>query len=173
MYEGLGYAYVDTPWVVGEQAVAATLPPARSGFTVGHPTLAIGCLVGSAEQGFLQMMLDGTLRPGRYCSAGPCFRDEEVVDELHAYSFFKLELLSYGSPSPQEVTAMVQDASWVHASLFNACCTVERTADGCDLTYGGVEVGSYGQRSVGQHAWAYGTGLALPRAFKATRGLPK
>ncbi len=48
--------------------------------------------MGSAEQGFVQLMLDGKLPLGSHMAAGPCFRDDEV-DDLHQKTFFKVELI--------------------------------------------------------------------------------
>jgi hypothetical protein len=39
----------------------------------------------------------------------------------------------------------------------------EATPEGIDLVLNGIEVGSYGVRTVGNRTWTYGTGLALPR----------
>lgn len=167
-YEREGYKYVETPWYVGDEAVAATLPEGKKGFDLGHPTLKLGKLVGSAEQGFLQMMLDGTLKPGFYQSAGPCFRDEQALDAQHHYSFFKLELINYLDPKEEFAFArvMAHHADMVMWRLFDKEHEVKcvPTDAGYDLEINGVEVGSYGYREHAGHRWVYGTGLALPRA---------
>jgi hypothetical protein len=131
-------------------------------------------LVGSAEQGFIQLMLDGKIQPGSYCSAGPCFRDEPVVDELHRHCFFKLELIKIydAKEVPQLLDAwkmayMVRDT---HVDLYwlskksQERLRVVKTEQGYDLELAGIEVGSYGLRDHAGHRWLYGTGLALPRA---------
>ncbi len=173
-YEREGYKYVDTPWIVGAAAVEATLPPNRHGFDLTTPDFVAGKLVGSAEQGFLQMMLDGTLKPGRYQSAGPCFRDEPVLDAHHQYAFFKLELIEYLGPRDLPITDgsaryMAHQADLVMWKLFDKEHEVKcvATESGYDLEIRGVEVGSYGAREAGGHRWVYGTGLALPRATLA------
>lgn len=41
------------------------------------------------------------------------------------------------------------------------------TPQGIDLLINGVEVGSYGIRTLGGFSWIYGTGVALPRYTQA------
>lgn len=55
-YKTYDYEYIEVPWVISEEALRVTLPSDR----VGHRTQD-GPLVGSAEQGFVQMYLDGEL----------------------------------------------------------------------------------------------------------------
>ncbi len=168
-YERQGYVYIDTPWFVRPEIIEATLPIDRSGFTLGHPTLMPGSLVGSAEQGFLQMMVDNQIKPGYYCSAGPCFRDEPIVDELHLYNFFKLELIVIASlnvilPSARRIA---HDAQQAIEDVCGVGCKLITTEDGFDFEINGIEVGSYGTRQYLNYHWVYGTGLALPRTILA------
>lgn len=173
-YSTRGYKYVDTPWMVSGNALTVTLPPGRHGFAVSHPEREprSNNLVGSAEQGFIQLMLNGEIEPGSWCSAGPCFRDEPEVDEMHRLSFFKVELIKICSPTETvdliDVWKMAQLAAQVHSDVFFATNSrdfyIRRTDVGYDLELKGVEVGSYGTREHAGHRWLYGTGLALPRA---------
>ena len=114
------------------------------------------------------MMLDETLRPGCYCSAGPCFRDEPTLDKHHRYAFFKLELIHYGD-NLMSARRMAHEADLVMWNLFGEEHVVKcvETAEGYDLEVNGIEVGSYGRREHKGHKWIYGTGLALPRATSA------
>ncbi len=176
LYSSGGYKYVDTPWYVTSKTLTATLPRERQGFSMWHPELPHDkYLVGSAEQGFLQLMLDGKIEPGSYSSAGPCFRDEPVVDELHRYSFFKLELIKIYKPTevPEllDVWKLANFAKRTHEDLYYVFSDKSRqqlrvikTEQGYDLELAGVAVGSYGRREHAGHRWLYGTGLALPRA---------
>jgi seryl-tRNA synthetase len=175
LYAPKGYKYVDTPWYVTSKTLTVTLPRERQGFSMRYPELPHDkYLVGSAEQGFLQLMLDGKIQPGSYSSAGPCFRDEPVEDELHRYSFFKLELIKIYQPDevpePIDVWKMAHMAKDVHADLYGLVeksrqqLRVVKTEQGYDLELASVEVGSYGLREHAGHRWLYGTGLALPRA---------
>lgn len=175
LYTSKGYKYVDTPWYVSSDALLVTLPSDRSGFSIWHPEIPHDkFLVGSAEQGFIQLMMDGKIQSGSYCSVGPCFRDEPEVDELHRYSFFKLELIKIYATTevPQLLDAwkMVHVAKEIHTELYwlskrnQEQLRMVKTEQGYDLELAGVEIGSYGLREHAGHRWLYGTGLALPRA---------
>jgi hypothetical protein len=87
-YKALGYKYIEVPWLVRNEVTEVTRHEGAENF--GVPA---GDLVGSAEQSFIQMMMDGQLPPGRYCTISPCFRDEPVLDDLHQKHFMKLELI--------------------------------------------------------------------------------
>lgn len=164
-YRASGYAYVEVPWIVSKEAVEVTLPPGREGMHCCD-----GALVGSAEQSFIQLMLDGKLKPGRYVAASPCFRDDEV-DALHQRTFFKVELIEF-SAGPIErwgdaVQRMAEDAQSfmrnVAARRAAHDTEIVPTAQGLDIELRGIELGSYGYRSHRGFHWVYGTGVAEPR----------
>jgi hypothetical protein len=114
------------------------------------------------------MMLDGKLQGGFYVTAGPCFRDEPIIDEQHQYAFFKVELIKIYNvnevPSElQHIQKLVHDAGQVVYELYGSRANVVKTPEGYDLEVNGIEIGSYGFREYKEHRWVYGTGLALPR----------
>jgi len=151
-YEKLGYKYVDTPWVVHQHIKAVTFPGTLEKCHGGY-------LVGSAEQGFIDLMVNRKIKPGKYVSAGPCFRFDDVVKSVHHHPyFFKVELCEYGTI---DFSHVLYDA---HAFLGG---TEVNTLDGIDLELGGLEIGSYGYRVYSGFEWAYGTGLAEPRYSEA------
>lgn len=163
-YVGRGYHYLEVPWIVSDAAMAVTLPP-------GHEATRCqdGALVGSAEQSFIHLMLEGRLAPGRYVAATPCFRDDQV-DEWHRRYFFKVELIDFDTrPFPEPDVAARAMAG--EAELFflarGAECKVVSTADGYDCELMGVELGSYGYRNYLDYHWIYGTGYAEPRFTQA------
>jgi hypothetical protein len=175
-YRALGYKSIETPWLVSEAAVQATLPTdSRSlgvfRFDEEEKQTPFGSLVASGEQGFIQMMMDGKLQPGRYQTTTPCFRDEKSYNTLTRFSFLKVELIWY----------MPDDSRLAYETVLNNAvnCFFEisdledfeavPTEDGYDLTYKGIELGSYGVRQMDSHIWVYGTGLAEPRFSTATR----
>ena len=172
-YEKLGYSYVDTPWTVSEKAIRATLPTDRHGFSLISPLINGGRLVGSAEQGFIQLMIDQAIRPGRYVTAGPCFRDEPVVDDHHQYSFFKVELINLNYRvcgfNDDHVLGMARHAMDVVNHLYGRLPELKSTSEGYDLVVDEVEIGSYGIRTFAGFEWVYGTGLALPRTPQAMK----
>jgi hypothetical protein len=169
LYKALGYRNIETPWIVTEEAVKTTLPKECRPFTtVG------GALVGSAEQGFIDLMLDGFLEPGRYQSTTPCFRDEQPLTELTRQYFMKLELIHY-MPTDQraDYERMLNQALGCFFEI-SECDTFEArdTSEGIDIFLNGIEIGSYGVRTVDNHTWIYGTGLAEPRFSIASRLRP-
>jgi seryl-tRNA synthetase len=107
-----GYQYIDTPYWVSREAIDSTLP-SFMGDDVNRFKVegTEHHLVGSAEQSFYQMMLDGELEKGKYCSITPCFRDEPVLDRYHHQHFMKLELIEVEPDSPS-FDQMVRDAMW-------------------------------------------------------------
>lgn len=160
------YRYVEAPWIVPKSVIEVTLPPGRSGIHCED-----GALVGSAEQSFIHMMLEGELEVGRYMAATPCFRDEVPEDELHLRRFFKVELIEVlPGPTGHEarVQAMAQDALSFFAGTYDALASViVPTEQGLDIELHGVELGSYGYREHRGHHWIYGTGIAEPRFSQA------
>ena len=160
-YKALGYTNIDTPWLVTPQAITATLPPnsmlVQSNF---------GCLVGSGEQGFIQMMIDGTLLPGKYQTSTPCFREEKEYNDFTRRSFFKTELIWYKPDTDLKTAydAVLNNALSCFFEISNAeTLNCVQTSEGFDICCNEVEIGSYGVRKWGDHIWVYGTGLAEPR----------
>jgi seryl-tRNA synthetase len=166
LYQNLGYKYVEAPWVVSPEATRATIPEGLSACGMQYDGQSKGDLVGSAEQGFAQLMIDGAIGPGRWVAAGPCFR-WEAFDTTHQMTFFKVELIEIARKPLLE--DMITDASRVLYKLTGHYPEMVKTPEGYDLEVNGVEVGSYGLRSFKDVTWAYGTGLALPRTTNAVR----
>lgn len=170
-YQGMGYKLVEVPWIVSRNVAELTTPKHTCNLLVYKdvgPTIAdkelTGALVGSAEQGLLHIydqLTDGQ----RYVSVSPCFRVEQThTPGLIQDQFFKVELFVKNPAHPEPTIRELL----VHAKMLMG--TWERkllevpTEEGYDLQINGIEVGSYGVRSVpGTGAWAYGTGIALPR----------
>jgi hypothetical protein len=165
-YRAVGYKNIDVPWMASFKAVMATMPPGRSVFQT-----PAGCLVGSGEQGFIDLILKGELQPGRYQCTTPCFRDEPEYNELTRISFFKTELIWY---MPEDARAAFEEILNTALACFfevSDATTFEgvQTDEGMDIYFNGIELGSYGVRKMDSHIWAYGTGLAEPRFSIAMR----
>ena len=162
------YGYVDTPtqWLVGEAAYRATLPPDHKGLEWQSPVG--GYHVGSAEQGFMQLIADGMPIPKRAQSTSPCYRGEPAYDELHWPYFYKLELYN-ADVSDASLAEMITCARGLFTQLgipTRIIQTGERAYD-IETATTHIELGSYGVRAFQGHEWLYGTGLALPRAMQA------
>ena len=169
-YKTIDYSYIEVPWFCQSEALNTTLPPGKHGMMAWHPTITPGYLVGSAEQSFIQMMLDDKLNKGKYCAATPCFRDD-TIDELHSLSFFKVELIEI-NPKDKNIDSILTDAKInmegiLYRNFLPLTISIKETAAGKDLYYNDIEVGSYGYREYKGYSWIYGTGLALPRFSQA------
>lgn len=166
-YKDFGYQDLPQPWTASKRAMEATLPPGVEATTLHGEEL----LVGSAEQAFIDRMLDGTLEPGKWMTTTPCFRREAQYDDLHLPYFMKLELIHYMPEKPEfslvNMMAVVQGSLQrrlnCHPLAHELQLTREKTDIGWDLLLRGQEIGSYGYRVFESHYWVYGTGLAEPR----------
>lgn len=153
-YTQRGYTYQEVPWVVSSEATNVTLPHNRISTKVPY-----GDLVGSAEQGFIELLRRGhTLT--KHCAITPCFRDEPDYDELHHAYFMKCELFD-AQATPKRLQRMIDDA----VAYFSKYVPVEviPTDIGYDIMASGIELGSYGFRQYKDIRFIYGTGCALPR----------
>jgi hypothetical protein len=164
-YEKRGYENVKTGWIVSNEAILVTLPPERR-----MQRALDGSLVASGEQGFIQMMMDGTMKVGRYQTATPCFRDEPAYSETTLPWFFKVELIDYlGTLESARAIAhkrscdVLHDAFQCMEDLAEENFEVVMTPEGFDIMCNGIELGSYGYRTWENHLWVYGTGIAEPR----------
>ena len=161
-YTGVGYTYIDTPWMQPLADIKITCPDTDGIFKVGPKH----GLVGSAEQSFIAMSLAG-LQKGRYISTGPCFRNELVFDNIHLPTFMKTEIfITDFDDEEQAFQQMMYNAHYCLVSVLgcdDAIMDAEITDDGIDILVNGIEVGSYGIREHKHIRWIYGTGLAEPR----------
>jgi seryl-tRNA synthetase len=159
-YENHDFSYIEVPWIVSSEATQVTFPKGAGIFS----GLA-GDLVGSGEQAFIQLTLDGQLPPGKYCTLTPCFRDEQVIDRLHRQYFAKVELIDLTpSQDAQRMIDLVQKFARTHASWLFGLSIEQQTTTEYDLITGDrIEIGSYGSRTYKGLSWTYGTGCAEPR----------
>ncbi|NTF17946.1 hypothetical protein G6L37_05985 [Agrobacterium rubi] len=167
-YKSVGFTELGVDWHVPRSVHNITCNDAERMFNLKD----YGTLVGSAEQAFIGMQLDGRLPPGRYVALTPCFRDEGAGrDDLHALYFAKVELYSTLPDLDGEREALELMAYAFMSTQFEGAQAPLRsvlTDDGVDLELGGIEVGSYSSRSFGGISWTCGTGLAEPRFSMAS-----
>jgi hypothetical protein len=162
-YTECGYQYIEVPWIISLDSLLVTRPMGARIFS----TFA-GELVASGEQSFIEIRKE--LKPGKYQCVTPCFRDEQVHDDLHKQYFLKNELIWVpepgGWPYDHLVDRVIGDAfrffkkygstKIIDNPLPNAFCNK-------DILINEIEVGSYGFRAHDDFAWVYGTGCAEPR----------
>ena len=169
-YQGCGYTYVEVPWYVTREIMDITRPkyvPEDMDYYIPKNDK---CLVASAEQSFLYLIVKGILQPGKYVGVTPCYRFEPI-NQLHRKVFMKVELIEFGGVNDivrKNMDDMVFDAMSFFADKLNGTITkVEKTPEnslvGLDLEYSMEELGSYGIRQHRNMMWVYGTGCAEPR----------
>lgn len=159
------FRFIDVPWLVSEKAIRSTFQGKI------HEAFPGQFAVGSAEQSFAQLLLDGVLDPTeQYVALSPCFRDEPVLDALHKPHFMKVELIQPWHGKLDQPYFLARDAAYWFNKLAERfsyrrkpTIDVVQTAEGYDVTADGIEVGSYGIRDFEGHVWVYGTALAEPR----------
>lgn len=156
-YNHNGYQVMDVPWIVSNEVTRVTLPTDRQAIST-----KLGDLVGSGEQGFIDLMMKNMLPLGAYQTITPCFRDEPKLSTLTRNYFWKLELIIHYIDQCS-VWPMI-DLAYEYFSKWIKCEVIE-THEGFDIVTidGNVELGSYGRRTWQQHKWVFGTGLAEPR----------
>jgi len=161
-YQVFGYQDIEVPWMASGTAIGATIPNNKNAvFIPSHSKF----LVGSAETGFIEMMLDNALRPGKYQSISPCFRDDEL-DKYHMPYFMKNELIIVEPDDAKaELEGMIENAFNFFAMFLekSQMKLAENEPGVIDIMAAGVELGSYGIRSFKGFQWIFGTGCALPR----------
>lgn len=171
-YERKGYKYVNLPWVASLDAINNTKPKNKKDFHLYDDEF----LVGSGEQSFTQLLINGKIDEGKYCGITPCFRDDEI-DMTHNKCFMKLELIKIFDADMKNVegqTSDVQEDAMEFFVLNGEGVEFERkTINQWEPDYQvdiltkntQIELGSYGFRSLKgtKWQWIYGTGLAEPR----------
>lgn len=158
-YQNTGFEYIDVDWTAPLNIVRITTPQRCRLYKLNNET----SLVGSAEQSFLDLIINKKLKPSRYVAASPCFRDDEN-DDLHSNYFFKVELIDFENPTMQSLQEIIQTCK----EFFELYLPVEviqteiNNWDIVDAKYG-IELGSYGIREYETVRWIYATGVAEPR----------
>lgn len=188
-YKAQGYTSINVPWMVRTSISNITLPNEDNAFMVTTTNGQYKHLVGSAEQGFLEMLADNTVSEDEYyVSCTPCFRRGDIkyaydanhnpVGVINQEAFMKVEL-SFATQNPLNMAwkrVLLADALQLLEHLGVTDIKVLESMDGnsADImaldatTESLIELGSYGFREIqcndGGTLYAhYGTGLALPR----------
>lgn len=170
-YKTKGFKYMEVPWLVNPLSNQMTLPTGKDiGQLVDGRTL-----VGSAEQGFIDLILSGKSLPKkqRLMSISPCFRLRDNADELHQETFMKLEL-AFICNNYNHAKSMMNEFLNIASSLFGQLLNekIDRLPVDIDQTdlminvgndFEWIELGSYGIRKIDNEYLVYGTGIALPR----------
>ncbi len=166
-----GFTQIEVPWRVSKEAINCTFDSNLS-FKSDDKFL-----IGSAEQGLIELILNNQLNSSMIMSVSPCFRNEKE-DYYHQQEFMKLELM-YLSNSEitndyvnfkifrQIVLGFLTKELRINASDI----VIKETDDNIslyseDILINGIEYSSYGIRTINGKYYIYGIGIALPRASK-------
>jgi hypothetical protein len=161
-YESWGFQRIESPWTVTVPISDITKPKdLPKCFELNHNGKI---LVASGEQSFLYLYVKGFLPRGRFQTITPCFRYEQF-DEYHTKYFIKNELIDTLNTNRDDWIKLVDVARRFFIQFLpEAEVAVTSTGEmSCDLTFRGMELGSYGIRECDFLRWVYGTGVAEPR----------
>ena len=171
-----GFKQVEVPWRVSKEAIDGTFD-SRQSFKSDDKFL-----VGSAEQGFLELQLQDKLKGTQFMSISPCFRNE-VEDYFHQQEFMKLELIYFSNYVTikeviqyQIIKRFVLNFIIKKLKIKTSDIAILETKDNNsiyseDILINGIEYGSYGIRQFKDKYYIYGTVIALPRASKILKSL--
>lgn len=164
-YNNHDYYQIETPFAIPEFYHFYTKPHHDQTFVLkdGLFKSHVHELVGSAEQGFIYLLVNNKLDVSKKLfSVTPCFRYDNY-DKLHQPWFMKLELFHYSSHE-QDLTNMIDTVKKFYEMHSELPVNIVQTSEkSFDLEINNIEVGSYGFRHIENHTFIYGTGLALPR----------
>lgn len=160
-YQAQGYTYVEAPWTVRRDVTEVTFPHAYE--AMGHDNGLNNDLVGSAEQSFIQLTLDGALTKGRYIALTPCFRQEPKISATHRSYFMKVELFDSQTPTEEQLQKITDLAFNWFKQKTNGKLEIVQTENGLDINLNDIEIGSYMLQKHGDLQWICATGHAEPR----------
>ena len=163
-YQNSGFQYVDVEWKAPVDIVKITTPPQCRLYKIDPDK----SLVASAEQSFLDMIINQHLKPGKYVAASPCFRDD-IIDETHGQYFFKVELIDFEFAGIDSIDIdAFYNTLTIAQEFFNKYLPTKiihlggYNYDIVDVK-NEIELGSYGIREYNNVVWIFATGVAEPR----------
>lgn len=167
-YENRGFTRIEVPWLVNKNVALTTIPKDKA-YNAKRIENDGRCVIGSAEQGFLQLEVDGLIdHSKKYVSMSPCIRLGDI-DENHREQFYKIELSAITKNQSHAISLANHFMSKAN-ELFSTLLKTEKiyrqsqSLTMTDLMYEDLELGSYGYRQLENGTYlVYGTGLALPR----------
>lgn len=176
-----GFKQVEVPWRVSQEAIEGTFDSNQS-FKSDDKFL-----IGSAEQGFLELYLQNKLTSNQLMSVSPCFRNESE-DYFHQQEFMKLELIcfldkladldfrfnnEYSNIKRLVINFIIKKLKIKASDIVVLETNESNSIYSEDILINGIEYGSYGIRQFQDKYYIYGTGIALPRASKILKSIER
>lgn len=177
-YTKVGFKQIEVPWRVSGEAINSTFDSNLS-FKSDDKFL-----IGSSEQGFLELYLQNKLTSNQLMSVSPCFRNE-IEDDLHQQEFMKLELIffsnyeiggtdtTYNIFKQFVISFIIKKLKIKTSDIFILGTNESNSIYSEDILINGIEYGSYGIRQFQDKYYIYGTGIALPRASKILKSIER
>lgn len=159
-YESQGFKRIESPWTVTKAVSDITRPSNSKEFQLKDDREKV--LVASGEQSFLYLYLKGFLPKGQFQTTTPCFRDEPF-DTTHTKYFIKNELIKTDDTSQESLLEVVKIARLFFEKYLGQVDFEYTGENQIDLSYRGIELGSYGIRQCDFLRWVFATGLSEPR----------
>lgn len=152
-YNRLGFKYIPVPWIVSDEAFSITkdLRTFENNNNVN---------VASGEQSFLQLVLRGKLKEGRYQCCTAYNTGSEWYMRVELFDFIGYKLLNMDKQRER-----VNNVANISQSLFSEYTdTKKKTKAGyIEIECNGEIIGKYGYREYNGFSWIYGTGLDEPK----------
>lgn len=172
------FKQIEVPWAVSSEAINATFNTDDS-FKSNDKYL-----IGSAEQGVLELIIQNKINSNQIMSVSPCFRNE-IEDYLHQKQFIKLELIFlYNGVLNKDnavyyffkrtvIDFLTEELKIPKKFIKMQTINESNSLFSEDILINDIEYGSYGIRKFREYYYIYGTGIALPRASKILKNLYK
>ena len=158
------FLYKETPFIVPEYFSSITKPHTNSSFILNEDMFQSQPheLVGSAEQGFIYLLLTNKISNGSFFSITPCFRADNY-DKIHFPWFMKLEIFECPSNLSRVIDVLDICLEFFKKNKDGNYQIVKTSDMSWDINLNNIEIGSYGIRNINKQMILYATGLALPR----------
>lgn len=156
-YKNKWFECIDCPWIIPQEFTRITSPDRNNSFAT-----AFWDLVGSSEQSFVYLSLSNQIKPWKYVTLTPCYRDEPE-DNTHKKYFMKTELFQSVEVNEQELDNIIKTCYEFFEKNAEGKLEIIKTDTWYDIECNWIEIGSYGIRHYEGLNWIYATWLAEPR----------
>lgn len=169
-YKNYGFIQVETPFAIPNYYHSFTKPHNNQSFVLDKDMFSNEPheLVGSAEQGFIYLLLNDLISNNKLQSITPCFRFDDY-DQFHQPWFLKLELFHLSENIDDLFDLISLSKKFFETHTLSPVNIINTGENMYYLEINNIEIGSYGFRHINNLTFIYGTGLALPRFSLANK----